>query len=176
MTAIPVITTERLRLRAPRVEDFEPYAAFYASDRSVYQSGPLDRIRAWRDFASCAGLWAIRGYGAWAIEDRETGDYLGEVGLYHPINYAEPELGWMVVPRAEGRGVAFEASLAARNWAWQARGLGPLISYIDHGNDRSIRLAERLGAVLDRTAPLPQGEDPCLAFRHPDFAAVRRQA
>ena len=43
---------------------------------------------------------ALRGYGAWSIEDRETGVYLGEVGLFHPAHYPQAELGWMVVPEA----------------------------------------------------------------------------
>jgi len=166
MTGIPTLVTERLRLRAPRVEDFEPYAAFYASDRSIWEDGPFDRARAWRDFAASAGLWALRGYGAWSIEDRETGAYLGEAGLFHPAHYPQAELGWMVVPEAEGRGIAHEAALAARDWAWHQAGLTRLVNYIDHGNVRSIRLAERLGAVRDDTLPLPEGEN-CLAFRQP---------
>lgn len=163
---IPTLHTARLTLRPPRIEDFAPYAAFYASDRSVWEDGPFDRPRAWRDFAASAGLWALRGFGAWSVEDRATGAYLGEVGLFQPIHYPEPELGWMVVPQAEGRGIAFEAALAARGWAWRARGLGPLVNYIDPGNVRSIRLAERLGGVRDTAAALPDGEA-CIAYRQP---------
>ena len=168
MTEIPVIETQRLRLRAPHFDDFEPFAAHYASGRSVWEDGPHDRVRAWHEFAANTGLWTIRGYGAWSAEDRATGAYVGEIGLFHPDHYPEAELGWMVVPEAEGRGLAHEGALAARAWAWSARGLGPLVSYIESGNDRSIRLAERLGAVRERDAALPEGEDQdCLAFRHP---------
>lgn len=163
---IPTLHTERLTLRAPRLEDFEPFAAFYASDRSVWEDGPWDRTRAWKEFGSNAGLWLLRGYGAWSVEDRATGAYLGEVGIFHPAHYPQAELGWMVVPEAEGKGIAFEAALAARDWAWRQAGLTRLVNYIDAGNVRSIRLAERLGATRDDTLPLPEGED-CLAFRHP---------
>ena len=40
-----------------------------------------------------------------------------------------------------------------------------LVSYIDRDNTRSIRLAERLGAVRDDATATPNG-DPCLVFRH----------
>lgn len=165
MTAIPTLRTERLVLRAPRAEDFEPYARFYASERSVWEDGPLPRSQAWGEFAAAAGSWVLRGFGSLSLTDRASGRYLGEVGLYQPAHYPEPELGWILVAEAEGRGLAEEAARAVRDWAYLERGLGPLVSYIDRGNRRSIRLAERLGAVLD-----PDGTscDPCAGvWRHP---------
>ena len=166
MTAIPTIETERLTLRAPRLDDFELFAAHMASPRSVYEDGPLDRARAWKEFASARGLWDLRGYGAWSIVDRASGAYLGEAGLYQPAHYPEPEIGWMVLAEAEGKGLASEAALAARGWAYDSLGLTTLVSYIDPGNDRSIRLARRLGATLDDAAPKPEGEV-CVVYRHP---------
>lgn len=167
MTAIPTLQTERLVLRAPRLEDFEPFAAHMASARSVWEDGPLDRARAWKEFASGYALWNLRGYGTWSLADRASGNYLGEAGIYRPAHYPEPEIGWMVLERAEGKGLAHEAALAVRRWAYGVRGLGALVSYIDPGNTRSIRLAERLGARLDRAAPIPEGEI-CVTYRHPD--------
>ena len=48
--AVPVLTTERLMLRAPRVTDFQAYAAIFMSDRAVHMGGPYDREGAWADF------------------------------------------------------------------------------------------------------------------------------
>jgi RimJ/RimL family protein N-acetyltransferase len=166
MTAIPVLETERLVLRAPRLEDFEPFAAHMASDRSVYEDGPLTRAQAWKEFAAARALWDLRGYGTWSLTGREDGDYLGEAGIYQPAHYPEPEIGWMVLAQAEGKGLAREAALAVRGWAYGTRGLGALVSYIDPENARSIRLARRLGAKLDEAAPKPEGEI-CVTYRHP---------
>lgn len=166
MTAIPVLTTERLRLRAPQLADFAAYAAFYASARSVHEDGPYGEILAWKGFAANTGLWALRGYGAWSVEDRATGAYLGEVGFFHPANYPEAEIGWMLVDGAEGKGVAFEAARVARDWGFATAGFATLVSYIAPANARSIRLAERLGARHDAAAPVPAGEGPCLVYRH----------
>ncbi len=167
MTAAPTLSTDRLTLRAPRLEDFEPYAAFFASERSVHEDGPLDRREAWREFATSAACWALRGYGVWSIEETATGTWLGEAGLFHPDYYPEPEIGWTLTPEAEGRGVAQEAARAARDWAYGTAGLTTLVSYIGSANARSIRLAERLGARLDPAAARP-AHDPCLVYRHPD--------
>ncbi len=165
MTPIPTLLTARLTLRAPILADFEPYAAFWASQRAIYEGGPRDRRAAWRDFACDVAAWALRGFGAWSVEDRAGGPWLGMVGLFQPEGYAEPEIGWTLAPEAEGRGVAHEAALAARAWAYGARGLSTLVSYIDPRNARSIRLAERLGAWPDAEAARPDPDD--LVYRHP---------
>jgi len=78
----------------------------------------------------------------------------------------------MVVAGAEGKGIAHEAALAVRDWCYNVRGLTLLMSYIDPRNARSIRLAERMGAVLDESAPLPEGEL-CVAYRHPGPEALQ---
>ncbi len=166
MSAVPTLRTTRLTLRAPRLEDFEPYAAFFASDRATHEGGPYGRREAWREFAASTACWALRGYGVWSIEDTATGDWLGETGLFHPDYYPEPEIGWTLTADAEGQGYAQEAARAARNWAYDAAGLETLVSYIAPANARSIRLAERLGAWRDDAARQPV-DDPCLVYRHP---------
>ena len=163
---IPTIETARLILRAPRPADFPGYAAFYASDRSVYEDGPLSRIASWKEFAAAAAGWPLRGYGSLSIEERASRRYAGEIGIYHLATYPEPEIGWMVVREAEGRGIAREAAAALRAWTYARFGWTTLVSYIDPANARSIRLAERLGARPDPEAPLPDDEA-CLVYRHP---------
>jgi RimJ/RimL family protein N-acetyltransferase len=167
---LPVLHTARLTLRPPRLTDFEPYAAFFASDRAELERGKRDRAGAWKEFSTVAGQWLLRGYGGFSIEDRAAGDYLGEVGVFHEDSYPEPELGWMVIAAAEGRGIAHEAALAVRRWAYRALGLTTLVSYIDPANARSIRLAKRLGATRDDTALSPDPGD--LVYRHPGPEAL----
>ncbi len=145
MTA-PTLHTERLTLRMPVLADFEHRAAFYVSDRSRWEGGPKSRAEAWRIWASEVGQWPLLGYGPFSLDDRDR-RYVGEVGLYHPPHYPEVELGWFVVPEAEGRGLASEAARRVVEWARDAIGLSEIVSYIDPDNVRSIALAERLGAV-----------------------------
>lgn len=159
----PSLHTQRLTLRMPVLADFGPRADFYASDRSVFEDGPLDRRAAWRVFASEVGQWPLLGFGPFSVDDTATGAYLGEVGIYRPEGYPEPELGWFTTPEAEGQGIAFEAAQAVMAWARETFGWDHLDNYIDPRNARSIALALRLGGARV-SAP---GADPTdVVIRH----------
>ena len=169
---IPTLQTERLILRGPRRTDFAPYAEFWASERSVHEGGPRDPARAWEDFAAAFGLWSIEGIGCWAVEEWETGAFAGIVGLNHPIQFPEEEIGWTLMAGFEGRGLAFEAAQEVLRWTWAETELLTLVSYIEPANHRSIRLAERLGGLRD---PLAAGIDPddvVIRFARPMEAAA----
>ena len=55
---------------------------------------------------------------------------------------------------------------ATKDFAYGELGWTTLVSYVAPGNHRSIRLAERLGAVVDPDAASPEGYD-TLVYRHP---------
>lgn len=168
---IPTITTDRLTLRAPTKADFAPYAEIFASDRSIYMDGPLDRDAAWRGFAADIVGWLVQGFGYWTVTENLTDNFVGFVGLAKPPVYPERELGWMVTPQCEGRGYAHEAALAARKFAYNTLGWSTLVSYIDHKNARSIKLAERMGCNRDDTAV--QLEPHAYVYRHPSPGALQ---
>ena len=161
---IPTLRTERLVLRAPRPGDFEPFAAFYASERASMVGGPLDRAEAWRTLAGLVGHWHLRGFGRWAVMEDDAP--VGIVGLHFPLGWPEPEVGWIVFDGAEGRGLAYEAALAARAHAYDTLGWRTAVSIVHPRNARSIALAERMGARRDgefhhpRVGPVP-------VWRHP---------
>jgi RimJ/RimL family protein N-acetyltransferase len=161
---VPVLDTPRLRLRAPVLADFEAHASFGASDRSWHEGGPHDRAAAWRIWASDVALWMLRGYGPFGVEDRASGAYLGQVGIFQAEGYPGPELGWFVVPAAEGKGVAHEAAQAVLDWLRRATDWAHVTSIIEPANTRSIALGLRLGGVVDTTLP---GIDPTdVVIRH----------
>jgi RimJ/RimL family protein N-acetyltransferase len=149
MNASPTLYTDRLILRMPKLSDFEHWAEFFASDRSIHERGRQDRVEAWRTWAADVALWSLRGYGPFGIDDRQSGTYVGEVGIYQPEGYPEPELGWFVVPEAEGKGYANEAARAVMTWARTGFGWDRLINIIDPANEKSITLGLRLGGVID---------------------------
>ena len=57
--------------------------------------------------------WRARGFGVWAICDRDSGDFLGECGFWQRGDSLGAALRFAVVPAAQGRGLAREAALAA---------------------------------------------------------------
>jgi RimJ/RimL family protein N-acetyltransferase len=164
MTTIPTLTTERLILRAPVVEDFPAYEALWTSPRSRYMGGPYDGFAAWGLFCHDVACWELFGHGALMIELRETGACVGQVGINHGPLFPEKELGWLLYEGYEGHGYAIEAARALRDWAFAIHGLPTLVSYCDMANSRSIAVARKLGAVLDPDAPRKDPED--LVFRH----------
>jgi RimJ/RimL family protein N-acetyltransferase len=153
----PTLHTDRLTLRMPRLGDFEAWASHFATDRSVHEGGPMDRYAAWQYWAADVALWTLKGYGPFGVDDRATGAYLGEVGIYHGEGYPAPELGWFVVPGAEGKGVALEAARAVLDWVRDTFDWPHITNIIEPANARSIALGLRLGGVIDPTLP---GIDP----------------
>jgi RimJ/RimL family protein N-acetyltransferase len=163
---VPVLETERLRLREWREADHVPLAAFYA-DAAVarFLSVPRDRADVWRFLAVRAGHWSLRGYGPWALEEKASGRWVGHCGLWSPHGWPEPELMWSLAPAARGRGYATEAARRARDFAYQALGWTTLVSCIVPENVASQGVAQRLGATLERTIEL-MGHQTGL-YRHP---------
>lgn len=167
---IPVLETERLILREPRMGDLPAFVAFNASDRAAFVGGPVvSDFAAWDGLRGMLGHWLLRGHGWWTVEDRASGTPAGRVGIGHHIDWPEPELGWHIFDGFEGQGLAHEAALAARAW-WTGRGNPPPISLIDPANTRSRRLAERMGATVEREITL-RG-NPTLVYRHPTEGAA----
>lgn len=128
--------------------------------------GPFSVDIAWGLFCHDVAQWTLMGHGALMMESRKTGSCLGQVGINHGPLFPEHELGWLVYPKAEGKGYAYEAAGALRDWAFKERGLETLVSYIDPPNIRSRTLAERLGAKRDTKAPRQDATD--FVYRHPN--------
>lgn len=161
---VPQFETERTRLRAARVEDFDAYAEIVCSERGRHVGGPMSREDAWYDFASLSSCWMLFGHGGWTVEDCATREILGFVVLSLEPGDLDVELGFLFRAGAEGKGYAFETAARIRDWAFSHLRLSGLDSYVDAGNARSIALAKRLGGC-DETPPDWAGSG-ALRFRH----------
>ena len=153
MRAALSLDTPRLRLRQLAEADLDDYAALCADAevmRYVGDRGALSREDAWRQLALLVGHWVLRGYGMWAVEELDSGAFVGRVGLHYPEGWPEPEVGWALARRYWGRGYAFEAATAALHIAFASLGWSRAVSLIAPRNLRSIRLAERLGERFER--------------------------
>jgi len=161
---LPTLETERLRLRAPEVEDFAAYAEIACSDRGTFIARPQTREAAWYDFASMVAGWILHGRGIWTIEHKDQ-EVLGFVLIGFEPGDEDPELGYMLRDSAEGKGIAFEASVAVRDHACATLDLPQLVSYVDPANHRSTALAKRLGGRPDGTLSYP-GEPDSVVYRY----------
>lgn len=172
MTSDIRIETDRLILRAPKLDDFDHWAAFMATDRSrTIGGGDMNRTEAWKIFARIAGMWFLRGYGLFVCELKDSGTPVGSIGPWYPITWPEREIGWSIwSAEVEGTGIAYEAAQAALDYAFNVLGWDTAVSYIDATNTRSQALAQRLGAVVDPNADAPDfsavGAHETLVYRH----------
>ena len=162
---VPVIETERLRLRALGPEDVAPITAFYASDRSRFVGGLMTAEESWRALAVEIGHWTLRGYGRFAVVEKTSGRLAGVIGPWSPEGWPEPEIGWDLMEGFEGQGYATEAGRAALDHVYDTLGWPTAISLVADGNDASAAVALRLGARPDGTYLHPRF-GPTQIFRH----------
>jgi RimJ/RimL family protein N-acetyltransferase len=146
-------TTEHLVLRAWRPADRVAFAAINA-DRDVMRfigdGRPLTRAESDHLLEAIRGHWTVHGFGLWCAASRKDPDAcLGFVGLavpsFLPAVLPAVEVGWRLARSAWGRGLATEGAGAALAHAFGTLGLGSVISIIDPLNERSVRVAEKLG-------------------------------
>jgi RimJ/RimL family protein N-acetyltransferase len=170
---VPTLETERLRLRAWCEEDHDPFAQFCANAATArFMGGPCSRDEAWRRIAIQIGHWALRGYGAWVLEEKASGDWVGYSGLWRPDGWPEPEIMWGLAADAQGRGYATEAAQRARAFAYDELGWTTVISCIAPENLPSQRVAQRLGAKREGAIEL-RGYSVGI-YRHPGRDALNR--
>jgi RimJ/RimL family protein N-acetyltransferase len=164
--AVPVIETERLRLRGHRPEDLADCAAMLADPVVTrYIAGkPLSEEEVWARLLRCVGHWAWLGFGYWVVEEKATGRFAGEMGFsdwkreIEPSFKGVPELGWVLATRVHGKGYATEAVRAAIAWGdaninTPQTTLGRTVCIIHPEHVRSIRVAEKCGfKEVQRTA------------------------
>jgi RimJ/RimL family protein N-acetyltransferase len=153
MTEAVSIETERLTLRAHRVEDFEDMYALWSDPVVTRHLGgkAFSREEVWARLLRYAGTWALLGYGFWVMRDRASGEFIGEVGFHNlhrevvPSFGDRPELGFALVPLAQGKGLATEAARAALAWGDRTWSGGETVCMIAPENAPSLRVARRLG-------------------------------
>ena len=148
-----IIETERLILRQVDPDrDFDPWAKAMADEHTVRYLGtkPMNRAESWRSMAMAIGHWAIRGYGFFSLEHRETGDWIGRVGPWYPEGWPAPEVGWTISPDHVGQGYATEAARASLRYAFETLGWAQVIHVIMEGNEPSVAVARKIGSTLIR--------------------------
>jgi RimJ/RimL family protein N-acetyltransferase len=169
----PIVDTTRLRLRAHTESDFDACAAMWADPAVTLHIGgmPSTRLQTWGRMRGYIGMWEFLGFGYWAIEERATGLFIGELGFADfkrdiaPSMQNVPELGWALAASAHGKGFATEAVHAVNAWGDAHLASDRTVCLINQENHASIRVAEKCGfKAFDSTL---MGETEVLFFeRH----------
>ncbi|EKF19208.1 GNAT family N-acetyltransferase [Nitratireductor pacificus] len=153
MTLTPVLETERLVLRAHRIEDLDAFAEMWTHPEVArFTSGqPLSREDAWRRLVGHRGMWSLMGFGYFAIEEKASGAFVGSAGVQECRRAITPSLegtmeaGWILAPQAHGKGYAREAMEAVLAWCGEAHPGRAVTCIINEENTPSQKLATRLG-------------------------------
>jgi RimJ/RimL family protein N-acetyltransferase len=152
-TAVPTIETARLKLRGHWVDDLRDCAAMWGDAAVVRHIGgrPFAAEETWWKILRYAGLWSLLGYGYWAIEEKGSGRFVGEVGFadfkreIEPPFAGAPEIGWALAAWAHGRGLGTEAVGAAVAWGDRHLRAARTVCLIGPENAASIRVAAKCG-------------------------------
>jgi RimJ/RimL family protein N-acetyltransferase len=169
VTAVPVLTTERLVLRGWTDADKVAFAAMNADPR-VMELFPSVLTADESDALIARTMEAFRevGFGLWAVERRRDRALLGFVGLAAPVWEAAftpcVEIGWRLAFDAWGHGYATEAGRAVLEFAFERLGLTQVVSFAMVANRRSRAVMERLGMSHDAADDF---DHPRLAAGHP---------
>ena len=148
--------------------DFEPLYVLLESGRAQFSGGPFMRKPSWQWIATEVGSWSLKGFDSWGVELRETGDFVGQIGINQPHHFPELEISWIFLAQAEGKRYARQGATAILDWVHSSHKPETLVSYIDPQNLRSIELTKRLGALPDPDALHPDGDtkQDTIVYRH----------
>ena len=166
---IVTLKTDRLIMRQWRDEDYTPFAAMVADPNVMrYFPRPLSREESDERVDFFRALIDKNGWGLWALEVKETGEFIGFTGLYE----VEPELpfapaveiGWRLAVGAWGKGYASEAAAEAFRFGFEDLALPEIAAYTAADNMRSKAVMERFGMCYgyEFNHPLLPSDSPVL--------------
>src|SRR5437016_1051019 len=135
---IPILQTPSLVMRQFLPDDFDAFAEMNADPdvrRYLGEDGKvLDRVEAWRNLAMLIGHWHLRGYGVWAATEKDTGEFVGRIGLHNPEGWPGLEVGWTLRRQFWKKGYASEGGRAALDYAFEVLGAQKVFSVIHPQN------------------------------------------
>jgi RimJ/RimL family protein N-acetyltransferase len=150
MRGFEEIQTDRLLMRRWREADREPFAELNGDpDTLVFFPATLTRAESDAFVDRIEARFDERGYGLWALEVRQTGDFIGYTGLA-PLPPDVPggggmEIGWRLARHAWHHGYATEAARAALDVAFDGAGLAEIWSMTAVLNTPSQAVMRRIG-------------------------------
>jgi RimJ/RimL family protein N-acetyltransferase len=169
----PLIETERLLLRPWRKDDFRPYHALlqHPDVHRHFGPQPMGAEECWRRLTAAVGGWQLNGFGTWAVERKEDGRLVGNVGAFtawrdlEPEFGEEPEMGWIFAAETHGQGIASEACRATLGWIEANLQPTNIWAIIAPANAPSMKLAQRLG--FEQLHETSYHGDPTVVLRRP---------
>lgn len=148
------LTTARLHLRPFTPEDIVPFQTLCANPEVMRYIGPTTPEQLATSVHAWMAAYDQHGYGLLAVEHRADQRFIGFCGLIHQEVEGQDylELGYRFDVDYWGQGLATEAAMAVKAYAFTHLPIDTLISIIHPDNHRSKRVASKCGADFWRSA------------------------
>lgn len=143
-----ILETKRCRVREMTVEDVDSFYGIYAEPSITRYMEDLfadrdEEIAYTRDYIE--KVYAFYGYGMWTVLEKESGAVIGRAGISWREGYDLPELGFVIGVSWQGKGYAFEVCSAILAYAKEELLMERVQALVRPGNEKSLRLCEKLG-------------------------------
>ena len=134
------ITTPRLYLTPFEPTDWAFFRSLREDRRIMRYMAAIETRRVFAARLAAAHVFVIRA--------RDDDTPLGDIGLQISAeNREEADIGYTVVPAAQGKGIASEALRAVCDYAFNQTGVKAINAYVLADNGGSVRVLEKAGFV-----------------------------
>ena len=164
-----ILKTKRLILRIFKDEDLDPMTQINQDPKVMEYFPALGNKEQTRiHIKRINDHYDKYGFSLYAVELKNTGEFIGFVGLLKPSFDAHftptTEIGWRLSSKHWGKGYAPEAAKAVLEYAFNTLHLKEVVSFTSIGNQKSIRVMEKIGLKHD---PKDNFYHPKLDKNHP---------
>jgi len=149
---IPILETERLRLRGFTADNLDLLFSLYSNPDVMFFLGdgqPLSREKTQERLTATLFRWTQLGIPMWAVFRKTDGIFLGRCG-FQIFNLQEIELAYTLLPAAWGQGYATEAARACLDQFFAMSEEDRIVSRTRPTNARSLRVMEKLGFQIEK--------------------------
>ena len=119
--------------------------------RNYLQAGPL-------------ASYAQFGFGLFLVSLRIDGTSIGMCGLLKRPELEDADIGFAFLPAYRAKGYAYEIAAALLAVARGHFGLERVVAIVNHDNNASIRLLQRLGFAFEQKVAVPWHSEELLRF------------
>lgn len=169
MEPILELESARLLLRQWRDDDLPEFAAMCADSQVMrYFPGLLSRLESAALIGRIRGHFGEHGFGFWALERKDTGEFIGLTGLAH-VGFDAAftpavEIGWRLAREHWGLGYASEAAWTALRCGFDRVSLDAVVAFTTESNMPSQKVMQAIGMHYD---PAGDFDHPRLVVDHP---------
>jgi len=169
MEPILELNSARLLMRQWRDDDLPAFAQMCADPQVMrYFPKSLTRLESAKMIGRIRGHFAEYGFGLWALERKDTGEFIGFTGLnvvgFEADFTPAVEIGWRLAREHWGLGYASEAAWTVLGCGFEHVELDEIVSFTAVSNLPSQKVMQAIGM---QNNPTDDFEHPNLPAGHP---------